>query len=78
MGTNPTKAMDNIYCRCRKEAGKYNDKLNSREGAAELLGVSVSHAYKIMRELNAELERRGKITNAGRVSRRYLEERLYC
>lgn len=42
MGTNPTKAMDNIYCRCRKEAAKYNDKLNSREGAAELLGVSTS------------------------------------
>jgi transcriptional regulator with XRE-family HTH domain len=42
MGTNPTKALDNIYCRCRKEAAKYNDKLNSREGAAELLGVSVS------------------------------------
>lgn len=42
MGTNPTKAMGNIYCRCRKEAAKYNDKLNSREGAAELLGVSVS------------------------------------
>lgn len=42
MGTNPTKAMDNIYCRCRKEAAKYNDKLNSREGASELLGVSPS------------------------------------
>lgn len=42
MGTNPTKAADNIYCKCRKEAAKYNDKLNSREGAAELLGLSVS------------------------------------
>ncbi len=42
MGNCPTKAMDNIYCRCRKEAAKYNDKLNSREGAAELLGISVS------------------------------------
>lgn len=42
MGTNPTKAMDNIYCRCRKDAAKYNDKLNSREGASELLGVSPS------------------------------------
>lgn len=48
------------------------------EEVAELLDISISHAYKIMRELNAELERRGKITNAGRVSRRYLEERLYC
>lgn len=42
MGNNPTKAADNIYCKCRKEAAKYNDKLNSREGAAELLGLSVS------------------------------------
>ena len=33
---------ENIYFRCRKEAAKRNDKLNSREGAAELLGVSVS------------------------------------
>ena len=48
------------------------------EEVAELLDVSESHAYKIMRELNAELRRKGKITNAGRVSRRYLEERLYC
>lgn len=42
MGNNPTKASDNIYFQCRKEAAKYNDKLNSREGAAELLGLSVS------------------------------------
>ncbi len=42
MGASPTKAAENIYCRCRKSAAKYNDKLNSREGASELLGVSVS------------------------------------
>lgn len=42
MGTNPTKAADNIYCRCRKDAAKFNDKLNSREGAAELLNCSPS------------------------------------
>jgi transcriptional regulator with XRE-family HTH domain len=42
MGNSPTKAADNIYCKCRKEAAKYNEKLNSREGAAELLGLSVS------------------------------------
>ena len=42
MGTNPTKAAGNIYCQCRKEAAKYNDKLNSREGAAEVLGMSPS------------------------------------
>lgn len=40
MGAKPTKATENIYFRCRKEAAKFNDTLNSREGAAELLGVS--------------------------------------
>lgn len=42
MGTNPTKAANNLYCRCRKNAAIYNDKLNSREGAAEQLGYSPS------------------------------------
>lgn len=42
MGTNPTKAADNVYCKARKAAAKYNDKLNSREGAAEMLGLSSS------------------------------------
>lgn len=42
MGAKATKAVENIYFRCRKEAAKYNDKLNSRDGAAELLGVSPS------------------------------------
>lgn len=42
MGRDATKAVENLCFRCRKEAAKYNDRLNSREGAAELLGVSVS------------------------------------
>lgn len=42
MANDCTKANENIYFRCRKEAAKYNDKLNSRESASELLGVSVS------------------------------------
>ncbi len=33
---------DNVYYRARKEAARYNEKLNSREGAAEALGVSPS------------------------------------
>ena len=33
---------ETMYFRCRKEAETRNDKLNSREGAAELLGVSES------------------------------------
>lgn len=40
--------------------------------------IPESRAYKIMRELNKELEQQGKITTAGRVSQRYLFERVYC
>ena len=44
---------------------------------AKMLQCSESHAYKIMRELNEELKKKGKVVVAGRISRRYLEERLY-
>lgn len=42
MGSGCMKDNENVYFRARKEAAIYNDKLYSREGAAELLGVSVS------------------------------------
>lgn len=42
MGYKPTKAADNIYCKCRKNAARFNEKLNSREGAAEMLNVHPS------------------------------------
>lgn len=42
MSLNPTKAADNVYCKARKAAARYNERLNSREGAAEALNVSVS------------------------------------
>ncbi len=42
MGRDAIRASENPCFRCRKEAAKYNDKLYSREGAAEMLGVSVS------------------------------------
>lgn len=42
MGRRPTKAADNPFCIARVEAAKYNERLYSKEGAAELLGVSVS------------------------------------
>lgn len=37
-----TKQGENIWFACRKRAAAYNDKLNSREGAAEMIGVSPS------------------------------------
>ena len=42
MGNGSMKDNDNVYFLARKKAAAYNERLYSREGAAELLGVSVS------------------------------------
>ena len=42
MGRRPTKSAENPWCKARLEAAKYDDRLLSREGAAERLGMSVS------------------------------------
>jgi sugar-specific transcriptional regulator TrmB len=44
---------------------------------SEMLQVSEGHAYKLIRMLNKELESKGYIIIAGRVPRKYLEERFY-
>ena len=44
---------------------------------AEMLGVSVGQAYKIIRKLNQELEKNGFLVIAGKVPRRYFEKRWY-
>lgn len=43
----------------------------------QLCEVSESRAYRIMQQLNKELEAQGFVTTSGRVSRKYLMERLY-
>ena len=42
MGNDSTKPNENIYFKCRKEAALYDERLRSRESAADLLGVSPS------------------------------------
>ena len=41
---------------------------------AEMLDVSVSHAYKVIREANRELSSKGFYV---RVSRKYLDSKVY-
>jgi hypothetical protein len=41
------------------------------------MGTSNSFAYKIIKQLNTELEAKGFITVAGKVSRQYFHERVY-
>lgn len=44
---------------------------------SELLGVSKTKAYTIIRSLNNELEAEGYIVVSGKVARKRLEERYY-
>ena len=39
--------------------------------------ISKSAAYKLMRQINSELEKKGYIVIRGKVSRKYFEERIY-
>lgn len=47
------------------------------EEIAEILDVSPSFAYKIIRELNMELDAKGYMTIPGRVNSKYFYERFY-
>ena len=42
----------------------------------ETLGISKSHAYKIVHRLNQDLKDKGFITIAGRINRRYFNEKV--
>ena len=44
---------------------------------AEELGVSVPYAYKLIRQMNKELEKTGCITISGRIDRKFFYEKFY-
>ena len=46
------------------------------DDVAKELGVSKSYAYKIVRELNGELRKKGYLTVSGRVNRRFFMEKF--
>lgn len=43
---------------------------------AEILQIKPSRAYSIIRQMNAELTKKGKLVLRGRVNRRYFEEKI--
>ncbi len=48
-----------------------NTRVLTPDDVAAALSVSRSHAYKLIRRLNAELQREGRLTVPGKVSRDY-------
>lgn len=47
------------------------------EEVQEFLGVSRTESYRIIKKLNEELKANGYMVISGRVSRKYLEEKIY-
>ena len=46
------------------------------EDVAKELGISISHSYKVIQQLNKELKEKGYMTIAGRVNRKYFMEKF--
>lgn len=44
----------------------------------EILGVSESKGYSVIKELNTELKSQGFLVVPGKVSRRFFFEKCYC
>lgn len=44
---------------------------------AKILRTSEATAYRIIRDLNEELKKKGKIILPGKISHRYFEEKIY-
>ena len=44
---------------------------------AETLGISKGHAYKLIRELNEELQSKGYLVVAGKVPKAFWETKFY-
>lgn len=44
---------------------------------AEILGISKSYAYKMIKQMSEDFEANGFITISGKVSKKYFEEKFY-
>lgn len=44
---------------------------------AKILGISKSYAYKIIKQMNEDIEANGFKTISGKISKKYFEEKFY-
>lgn len=44
----------------------------------KILNISRASAYRVIKELNAELQKQGYLTVAGRIPTKYFYQRYYC
>ena len=61
----------------RKEIRTVTKQVLTAKDISEICGISESKSYQIIRQLNAELDKKGYLTFSGRVSTVYFSERMY-
>ena len=54
-----------------------NERFLKVDDVMQILGISKSAAYNIMRQLNNEQKEKGYAVIRGKISRKYFEERFY-
>ena len=58
------------------QAIKQESRFYGASDVASILQVSETTAYRVIKKLNDELKKQGKIVIAGKVSKKYFEENL--
>lgn len=56
---------------------KVENKFFNIKDISEMLGISETTAYRLIKKLNEDLKKKGMITISGRISKRYFQERTY-
>lgn len=56
---------------------KLESKFYSAEDISNMLDVSLTYSYRLIKKLNKELEEKGKITVRGKVSKRYFDDKSF-
>ena len=55
----------------------HEQKFLTADDVANMMNISKSTAYLVIKQLNSELHKQGKIIIHGKISRRYFEEKVY-
>lgn len=69
--------MSPLRRRNRKERRTVTKQVLTAKDISEICGISESKSYQVIRQLNAELDKKGYLTFSGRVSTVYFNERMY-
>ncbi len=63
--------------RSEKEGDQMNNRFYTAKDVSQMLGVSESKAYKLIKDMNNELAGKGYITLSGKIPKVFFNEKCY-